>query len=381
MNFKSVYVFILLSCFGNFYCQKYDSVDVKKVEKSLISNPENAYQLAVKIYEDNDLTDNLRIRLLFSLLNISNQTQRFSEAIRYGTEGLDLAEKSNNTVSQIKFLGTLGNIYQSLQVNDKAKYYLNKAEDVLKKNKLPNSEQHIAGNILYLKGMNYAYTLDCDMALIYFDQAISAFRPAKDPLSQMNIKLAYLNKANCLIELNKLKEAEHYLLLSKIKDPEFKTSGGIPRMYFEILDQSYDLGTAKILALKNNLNHSNEILLSILDMKDQKNIADTETDIYFQLSQNFLKLRNMDKSQFYAALYHQKMAERNSIQIKILNNLLVQDQRNSDQKVAQHDRKIVKWSIVSILFLSVFSLFLILALRKIKKANSFLEKEFYVSEN
>lgn len=381
MNFKFVYVFILLSCFGNIYCQKYDSVDVKKVEKSIISNPENAYQLALKIYDDNDLTDKVRIRLLFSLLNVSNQTQRFSEAIRYGTEGLDLAEKLNYTVYQVKFLGTLGNIYQSLQVNDKAKYYLNKAEDVLKKNKLPNSEQHIAGNILYLKGMNYAYTLDCDMALIYFDQAISAFRPGKDPLSQMNIKLAYLNKANCLIEMNKLKEAEHYLLLSKINDSEFKTSGGIPRMYFKILNQSYDLGTAKILALKNNLNRSNEILLSILDMKNEKNISDADTDIYFQLSQNFLKLRNIDKSQFYDTLYHQKMAERNNVQIEILNNLLVQDQKNSDQKVAQHDREMVKWSIVSILFLSVFSLFLTLTLRKIKKANNFLEKELYGSVN
>lgn len=381
MNFRFVYVFIFLSCFGNIYCQKYDSIDVKKVEKSLISNPEKAYWLAIKIYDNSDLTDNLRIRLLFSLLNVSNQTQRFSEAIRYGTEGLDLAEKSNYTVSQVKFLGTLGNIYQSLQANDKAKYYLNKAEDVLKKNKLPNSEQHIAGNILYLKGMNYAYTLDCDMALIYFDQAISAFRPATDPLSKMNIKLAYINKANCLIGMNKLKEAEHYLLLSKINDSEFKTSSGIPRMYFEILNQSYDLGTAKILALRNNLKHSNEILLSILELKDQTNISDTDTDICFQLSQNFMKLKEMDKSQFYDSLYHQKMVERSNVQIEILNNLLVQDQKNADQKIEQYNRKIVKWSMFSILFSAVFSLFIALTLRKIKKANSFLKRDLYSSDN
>ncbi|MFP7654269.1 hypothetical protein [Chryseobacterium proteolyticum] len=103
------------------------------MEKYLISNPEKAYRLSVEIYEDNDLEDNFKVRLLFSLLNVSNQTQRFSEAIRYGTEGLDLAEQSNNKVLQIKFLGILGNIYQSLQVNDKAKFYLDKAEDILKK--------------------------------------------------------------------------------------------------------------------------------------------------------------------------------------------------------------------------------------------------------
>lgn len=356
---------------------------MKKVEKSLISNPESAYQLALKIYEDNDLTDNFRIRLLFSLLNVSNQTQRFSEAIRYGTEGLNLAENSNYTVSQVKFLGTLGNIYQSLQVNDKAKYYLNKAEYVLKKNKLPNAEQHIAGNILYLKGMNYAYTLDCDMALVYFDQAILAFRPAKDPLSQMNIKLAYLNKANCLIEMNKLKEAEHYLLLSKINDSEFKISAGIPRMYFDIINRSYDLGMAKILALRKNLNRSNEILISILDMKagDQKNISDIETDIYFLLSQNFLKLKEMDRSQFYGALYHQKIAERNNVQMEILNNLLVEDQKNADQKIGQHDNEIGKWSIVLMLFSVALMFILTVMLRKIKKSNSLLKKGLYSSDN
>lgn len=133
MKFSFLPFLILLLFFDNLYCQEYDSLDVKEVEKYLISNPEKAYKLGLKIYDDNELDDNFRIRLLFSLLNVSNQTQRFNEAIRFGTEGLNLAEKSDNAVLQIKFLGVLGNIYQSLQVNDKTKYYLNKAEDLLKR--------------------------------------------------------------------------------------------------------------------------------------------------------------------------------------------------------------------------------------------------------
>ncbi|WP_332595581.1 hypothetical protein [Chryseobacterium sp.] len=381
LKFNYVFIFIFLFCFDKIYGQKYDSLDVKEMEKYLISNPEKAYRLGVKIYNDNDLEDNFRIRLLFSLLNVGNQTQKFTEAIHYGTEGLSLAEKSNNIVSQIKFLGVLGNIYQSLQVNDKAKYYLNKAEDILKKNKLPAKEQHMKGNILYLKGMNYAYTLDCDMALEYFDQAISEYQLAKGLLSQINIKLAYLNKAHCLIEMNDLNDAEIYLNLSKVNTSEINSSLGIPQIYSDILNQSVDLGFAKILTLKNNFNGSNEILYSILKLQNQANISGIDTDIYFQLSKNFLKLKDIEKSKYYSILYQQKSDEKNNIQIKILNNLLLQDQKNADQKIQQQNRKILKWGIALFILFGAIIGFLTLTFLKIRKTNNFTRKQLYGSGN
>lgn len=381
LKFNYVFIFIFLFCFDKIYGQKYDSLDVKEMEKYLISNPEKAYRLGVKIYNDNDLEDNFRIRLLFSLLNVGNQTQKFAEAIHYGTEGLSLAEKSNNIVSQIKFLGVLGNIYQSLQVNDKAKYYLNKAEDILKKNKLPAKEQHMKGNILYLKGMNYAYTLDCDMALEYFDQAISEYQLAKGLLSQINIKLAYLNKAHCLIEMNDLHDAEIYLNLSKVNTSEINSSLDIPQIYSDILNQSVDLGFVKILTLKNNFNGSNEILYSILKLQNQANISGIDTDIYFQLSKNFLKLKDIEKSKYYSILYQQKSDEKNNIQIKILNNLLLQDQKNADQKIQQQNRKILKWGIALFILFGAIIGFLTLTFLKIRKTNNFTRKQLYDSGN
>lgn len=351
------------------------------MEKYLISNPEKSYYLGVKIYNDSDLDDNFRTRLLFSLLNVCNQTQRFSEAIRYGTEGLSLAEQANNNILQVKFLGVLGNIYQSLQVNDKAKYYLNKAEDILEKTKLPSSVQHIKGNILYLKGMNYAYTLDCDIALEYFDQAISAYHSANNPISKINVKLAYLNKANCLIEVNNLKEAEIYLNLSKVNYSESDSLSGIRQIYSNILNQSADLSFAKILALRNDFNQSNKVLLSILKLQDKTNNSETDTDAYFLLSQNFLKLREIEKNKYYDALYQQKTAEKNKIQVEVLNNMLLQDQKNADQKIQEQNNKILKWCIIVILFSSVLLLILTITFRKINKANVLIKKDLYSSDN
>lgn len=352
-------------------------MDVKEVEKYLISNPEKAYKLGLKIYDDNELDDNFRIRLLFSLLNVSNQTQRFNEAIRFGTEGLNLAEKSDNAVLQIKFLGVLGNIYQSLQVNDKTKYYLNKAEDLLKKNKLPSSQQNMRGNILYLKGMNYAYTLDCDMALSYFDQAISAYQSAKDPLSQININLAYLNKASCLIEMNNLKEAEICLNHSKINLSETDLLVNVPKSYADILNKSVEVGFAKILALKKEFQLSNEILFGVLKVQNQVNISDIENDIYFQLAQNFLKMKDIEKSNYYNALHEKKSMEKNKIQVEILNNLLLQEQKASQQKILNQNRKIVKWSIALGFIFSVITFVFILSFKKISKRNQIAGKDLY----
>lgn len=377
MKFSFLPFLILLLFFDNLYCQEYDSLDVKEVEKYLISNPEKAYKLGLKIYDDNELDDNFRIRLLFSLLNVSNQTQRFNEAIRFGTEGLNLAEKSDNAVLQIKFLGVLGNIYQSLQVNDKTKYYLNKAEDLLKKNKLPSSQQNMRGNILYLKGMNYAYTLDCDMALSYFDQAISAYQSAKDPLSQININLAYLNKASCLIEMNNLKEAEICLNHSKINLSETDLLVNVPKSYADILNKSVEVGFAKILALKKEFQLSNEILFGVLKVQNQVNISDIENDIYFQLAQNFLKMKDIEKSNYYNALHEKKSMEKNKIQVEILNNLLLQEQKASQQKILNQNRKIVKWSIALGFIFSVITFVFILSFKKISKRNQIAGKDLY----
>lgn len=377
MKFRFLFFLILLLFSDNLFGQEYDSLDVKEVEKYLISDPEKAYNLGLKIYDNNELDDNFKIRLLFSLLNVGHQTQKFNEAIRFGTEGLNLAEKSDNAVLQIKFLGVLGNIYQSLQMNDKTKYYLNKAENLLKKNKLPISQQNMRGNILYLKGMNYAYTLDCDMALEYFDQAISVYRSAKDPLSQININLAYLNKASCLIEMNNLKEAEVCLNRSKIDLSEANLLVNVPKSYADILNKSIELGFAKILALKREFEHSNEILFNILKDKDQVNISDVENDIYFQLSQNFLKMGDLENNRYYNSMYEQKVRTKNIVQVEILNNLLLEEQKTSQQKILKQNHKIVKWSIVLVFIFSVVIFVLILLFRKISKINAIAGKDLH----
>nr|WP_314495632.1 hypothetical protein [uncultured Chryseobacterium sp.] len=377
---KFIYLFIFLLIFDIANCQKHDSVDVKNIEKYLTTNYEKAYSMGLKVHKNNDLDDKFINRLLSLLIAASYQTERIGEAVRFAKEGLDLAEKNSDTVSQINYLTILGNIYQTLYINDKAQYYLNKAEDIIKKNHFPNSQHILKGNIFYLKAMNYAGTLNCEMSIEYFDQAIAAYEEEKKPLSQLNINLAFLNKACCLIEINNLEEAEKYLNLLQINLSEKGIRTNDPKVVSEILNKCIEFAHAQILAKQGEINLSNEILLSILKVEENVIISAIKNDIYLLLSQNFLKIREVERSRYYNFLYQQGLKNRNDIQIKIYNNLLLEEQRISKQKMIDQNTNILKWISILLLFaVSLSPTFLFIYL-KTKKINEKLLNDIYLFE-
>lgn len=381
MKYKLLAILFLLLFLDCFYAVERDLITVEKIEKLAALNPELAYRQGIKINSDTKLDSKNKLRLLLLLTKISNETKRYSEALHLGNEGLELSVKSKKTLFELKFLGILGNIYQSLKVNDKTKYYLNRAEDLLKKTKLPASQQHIKGNILYLKGMNYAFTLDCNMALEYFDQSINAYKISDHPLTKINIKLAYLNKAFCLLEMNKLKDAEYYLNLSQINTYKNLKKSGIPESYIMIINQSVELGFAKLFSLKNNFQLSNERLLAILKVKNTTNISEIEADVYTQLSSNFLRLKNIEKSKFYQSLYRQKISQEDKNQIQILNKLLQQEKELSKDKIDRNSENAVYLFILLVCVFALISFILLKKLKKIKQQNKSIENEIYVIDN
>ncbi|WP_435524186.1 hypothetical protein [Chryseobacterium indoltheticum] len=126
---------------------------------------------------------------------------------------------------------------------------------------------------------------------------------------------------------------------------------------------------------------SNEILFNVLKDENQTNISEIENDIYFQLAQNFLKMKDIETSNYYNALYEQKSMEKNKIQVEILNNLLLQEQKTSQQKILNQNHKIIKWSIVLGFIFSVITLVFILSLKRISRKNHMAGKGLYNLDN
>jgi tetratricopeptide (TPR) repeat protein len=95
------------------------------------------------------------------------------------------ADNSGDKIIKIKILGIVGNTYQSLQLNEKTRVYLDQAESLLSSAKASDSLNLVKGNIYYLKGMNYFYSLDSDIALSYFNKAINQYLLSKNSLAEI----------------------------------------------------------------------------------------------------------------------------------------------------------------------------------------------------
>ncbi len=298
-----------------------------EAEKLVLENPQKAFSIAQKVYADPDVSHAEKIQSLFIMTNTSNLMQKPLTVIQYGNEVLKIADNRDDLATKIKILGILGNTYQFLKLNEKARYYLDQAELLLASPKLRDSMDLVRGNTFYLKAMNYFYSLDSDIAISYFNKAIDQYGRSKNPLSEINIKLAYLNKAFCLINQNKTQEARENLKFAAVTPNE--TSKPYPLQFTQLQDAFIELGNARILAAEDHHAESNLVLLRLLEQrKNAQAREDIENDSYQLLAENFLQLGDIAKHDYYESLFSKQSAKSNRESAKLVSQLIAQNSKN-----------------------------------------------------
>ncbi|MPS72320.1 MAG: hypothetical protein E2590_04130 [Chryseobacterium sp.] len=351
---------------------------LKKAEKLMLVDPKESFELAKKAFNSNILNHQDKLQALFILTNTSNLLQNPLDVVRYGNEALKVADNKNDIVTMIKILGILGNTYQFLQLNEKTRIYLDQAELLLSSPKISDSLNLVKGNIFYLKGMNYFYSLDSDIAFSYFNKAINQYINSKNPLAEINIKLAYLNRAYALMQQKKLNEASESLKLASINPNE--SSRPYPPQFVELQESFIALGQAKILSLEGKPGPSNEILFDILEKrKNAPARDDIENEVFKLLSENFLQLNDIKKHDHYEQIFLMNVEQSNRDAAKWVNKLILQENAQNEKEKKYTDQKYITIiSLTSVLF-GVIIIFLLIKLRKINKKRSLLKNE--VSEN
>ncbi|GGG45269.1 hypothetical protein GCM10007332_03400 [Epilithonimonas arachidiradicis] len=351
---------------------------LKKADKLMLMNPKQAYQIAEKYYKDNSLNHKDKLHCLFILTNTSNLLQNRLEVIKYGNETLKMADNGDDVITKIKILGILGNTYQFLKLNEKTRIYLDQAELLLASPKIKDSLSLVRGNIFYLKAMNYFYSLDSDIALSYFNKAINEYIDSKNPLAEINIKIAYLNKASCLIQQKRLNEALENLKLASINPKE--SSQPYPPQFAELQEAFITLGNAKILAAEGKYDLSNELLFKILNSrKNQSARDDIENDIYDLLSKNYLQLKDIEKHDYYEMLFRKQVAQSNIETAKSVNQLISQEKVENDVEKDSINQKYLLLIALSSIFFGVIISILLFKTVKMQKKKLLLKKQ--VSEN
>jgi len=364
MDFNTNLTCLLCLLMVNLLSAQNPSEELKKAESILLQNPEEARKAVLEISKKK-LNEEDKLKALFLLTNTSNFTGRLTDAIHFGNEALILAEKKNDVLTEVKLYGLLGNLYQSIPLNEKTKEYLNLAENLINRKKLPDSLSYIKGNIYYLKGMNYANTLDCDMAVNYFNKAINVYRSTQYPLSKINLKLAYLNKGFCFIETKRIKEADANLALALVKPVTNSESLDFYPVDFVKQQNIYvEFGLARIMALEGNISGSNNSLENILQQGKNINIESIRLDIYKILSDNYLDIGDLAKSKDFENHYLTELTKNKKNQEELLNTLI-----ESEQKIEKENNEgIVKRYFIFGMIITLFGvIFLVILIKKNRK--------------
>ncbi|WP_312769227.1 hypothetical protein [Epilithonimonas sp.] len=361
-------ILITMILFGFFGIANEPSVDdiLNKVQQLMLQKPQEAFKMAQETYQKKDLDHKQKLQSLFLMTNASNILQKPLDVLKYGNQALKMATEEEDLVTKIKILSIIGNTYQSLQLNEKARAFLNQAELFLSSPKIPDSLNLLKGNIFYLKGMNYFYSLDSGIAMSYFNKAVNQYLQSKNPLAEINLKLAYLNKGFAQLQQKQIKQAEESFKLASINKRE--TPGTYPPQFVELHDVFIELGKAKILSLENKPELSNNILFEIMNKrKGQPARDDLENDIYELLSKNYLQQQDISKHDHYESLYKKRVSESNRAAAVLTNQLILQEEENNKIEMQLIDKKY--WSLIfvtSAFFLIIIAISFIKTIKKEK---------------
>jgi len=370
------FILITMLFFGFFGAANEPTVDVilTKAQKLMLQNPIEAFRLAKTAFDKKNLSHEQKIQSLFILTNTSNMLQKPLDVIKYGNKALDIADDNGDAITKVKILGILGNTYQSLQLNEKTRVYLDQAEALLSSPKISDTLSMVKGNIFYLKAMNYFYSLDSGIAISYFNKAINQYLQSKNPLAEINIKMAYLNKGFSLIQQKQTKLALENLNLASINMIE--ASNRYPPQFVELQQSFIELGKAKILALENKPNLSNVILFEILKQrKNQVARDDIENDIYALLSKNFLQQKDIKNHHYYESVYKKRVAESNLASAKLVNQLILQEEANSALEKQSINKNYILLIIFAATFFTIIIVFMLIKTVRKEQIRRVLRKE------
>lgn len=351
---------------GFFGFAKEPAVDeiLNKAQKLMMENPSEAFRIAKSVFDTKNANHDQKLQSLFIMTNASNMLQKPLDVIRYGNRALEISDDKRDAITKVKILGILGNTYQSLQLNEKTRIYLDQAEVILSSTKVFDTLNLVKGNIFYLKGMNYSYSLDSGIAISYFNKAIEQYLKSKDPLAEINIKMAYLNKGFSLIQQKQSRLAMENLALASINTKE--AIEHYPPKFVELQQSFVELGKAKILAIENKPDLSNKILFEILKRRKNETVRDDiENDIYELLSKNYLQLKDIVQYEYYQTIYKKRVEESNVESARLVNQLILQEQIHSKVKKQSINEKYILLTVcVAIFFIVITSFLLFKSLKK-----------------
>lgn len=343
--------------------EKLDSLE--KVFSSMDkSQPGEIIKLGNTIVQQS-ASDEQKSRILGILAVIYFEKNDLKKSTELLFEAKNAAEKTGNHELIAQMYGSIAHQYIQLKLNDKAKFYLEKAIDEI--NKMPEGN-----NKQFLKGLSYLEFGNVEIDNKNYKTANKNYKQSLVHFQQMiepGMKITYhyrrslYNIGNSYVYMNQPDSAEIFLEKTlKIKDDKNKD------LNFFVYNS-----LAKIYSEKGFYKRSIDSLQVVLD-NPEFNDKRLKSEIYLNLSQNYKKLGNNEQYYFYNEKYIQLKDSLQSSGLNAINSAINAEQKDFSIALSKSDRNNKLLIAASISFLILLLIVIIYLIYKRKKERVLFER-------
>ena len=343
---RKIFLFLALMMLVLSYGQKKKSA-LDEARQLIDSKPERAIQIAENVLHNSN-NDETKIVALTIIINAEMFLEKSRDVIDHCNLAIQLARKGKYTYQEIKVLSMLGSHYQTMMLNENAKKYLDKAENMMDSIKLPDSLYYVKGNLYNVKGMVFREELNCEFALKYFDKALAVYQQQKEiRISTINQALINIQKGSCLVSEGQLTKAK--VCFQKVLDADFDF--GFNRYYAKIC-------LAEILLKQNNSKEAGNLLADIPVKAIEK--EDPELSSLYHLAMSNLSNANNDMPAFQ--MHREKYAgfikDVNQKRSRMISQLIYDSDVKSEKLLNNNQRQYL-FIVVSVVICALILLFIV----------------------
>lgn len=326
----NIFFILLLFSTISFSQNKQEKLDsLEKVFSSMDKNrPDEIIKLGNTIVEQSTSDEQIS-RILGILAVVYFEKNDLNKSTELLFQAKNAAEKTGNHELIAQMYGSIAHQYVQLKLNDKAKFYLEKAIDEI--NKMPDGN-----NKQFLKGLSYLEFGNVEIdnknyktANQNYKQSLTHFQQMIEPGTKItyHYRRSLYNIGNSYVYMNQPDSAEIFLEKTlKIKDDKNKD------LNFFVYNS-----LAKIYSEKGNFQRSIDTLQMVLahpEFTDKR----LESEIYLNLSQNYKKLGNNEQYYFYNEKYIQLKDSLQQTGLNAINTAIDAEQKDFKTAISKADK-------------------------------------------
>lgn len=282
--------------------------------RQIHENPNLAIEKAQGVFDAHTATIDLKVRALIIISTAYSSKREYEKSLETSLKAIEFLPQIDDNHLKSDLLNRIGAQYQELNVYDKALSYLDNANVLLRSLPEGVGKSRGLGFNNLVRGFIYREQMSCEIALDYFNNAIKDYQTISSQFNaNSNLSIAYYNKGNCLLTLEKIDEAKESFLQAIVFA---KTNNAKSLIAFA------NKGLASVYTLEGNNVKAINLLTEALQNSEEVGDKILNRSIYRSLANNYLAVNDLKNY----SLYHNK-------NISIHNEIISTERKTIDRSI------------------------------------------------